>query len=221
MKGVALLALLAPFTLGSCAADSVSLRITCNVVPEGDCTYTTGGLCYLQGQLNVGSGIPSYFSVLRVTNALKSRERDIPPQSEPNGLQLTELEIHITDSGGREPAFPRNLPNPYTVSATGYAPPGEEALVGAELLPSAYVAQIAALQGTSRAIGSLRLAIIVRGRTSGGVQVESDEWNWNIQLLNLSILPARNECTPFEDDVCNLGQDTWSHACNPALLEPS
>jgi hypothetical protein len=218
MGGVVLAALLAPVTLGSCAADSVSLRVTCNVVPEGDCTYTTGGLCYLQGTLNLAAGTGSYSSVLKVTNGLKSRESDIPPQSEPNGMQITELEIHITDSAGREPSFPGGLPNPFTVPATGYAEPGDDALVGAELLPAAYIAQIAALQHTSRALGSLRLAIIVRGKTSGGVEVESDEWRWNIRLVERSIDPADQGCTPFEDAVCGLGQDAFAFACDPALV---
>lgn len=215
---LALLSALAPVTLGSCTADSVSLRITCNVAPEQDCTYEEGGLCYLGGMLNLGAGTGSYFSVLRVTNGLKSRESDIPPQSEPNGVQVNELEIHLTDSAGREPSFPRALPNPYTVPASGYAEPGDEALVGAELLPAAYVAQIAALQRTSRALGSVRLAIIARGKTSGEVDVESGEWRWNIRLIDASTDPMDASCVAFEDQVCLLGQDAWGRACNPALV---
>jgi hypothetical protein len=218
LGGVALLAALAPVTLGGCTADSVSLRITCNVVPEGDCTYTEGGLCLLQGTLNLGAGTGSYSSVLRVTNGLKSRESDIPPQSEPNGVQITELEIHLTDSAGREPTFARSLPNPYTVPATGTAEPGDEALVGAELLPSAYIAQIAALQRTSRALGSIRLSIIARGTSWGEVEVESGEWRWNIRLVDYSIDPADGQCIPFEDEVCGVGQDGAAFACNPALV---
>lgn len=217
--GVALFALLAPMSLGSCAADSVSLRITCNVVPESDCTFTSSGLCYLQGTLNLSSIGGSYSSVLRVINGLKSRERDVPPQSEPNGLQLTEIEVYITDSAGRKPSFARNLPNPFSVPATGYADPSEEALVGAELLPAAYVAQIAAAQHTSRALGSVRLAVIIRGKTSGGVDVESDEWRWNIELVEASNNPAMNECVEYDDPVCSLGQDKFAYVCNPALVE--
>lgn len=220
MKGVALLALLAPFTFGSCVADSVSIRITCNVAPEGDCTYTEGGLCFLQGSFNLGANASSYFSVLRVTNGLKPRERDVPPQAEPNGMQITEVEVHITDSGGREPAFPRSLPNPFTVSASGFAEPGEEALVGAELLPTAYVAQIASLSSTGRALGSVRLSVIVRGETSGGVALESAAWPWTIQLVNRSIVPEHDQCVPFEDVVCTPGQERWTYACDPALVEP-
>jgi hypothetical protein len=215
---VALFAALAPIALGSCTTDSVSLRITCNVVPEADCAYTEGGLCLLGGTLNLAAGAGAYFSVLRVTNGLKPRASDIPPQSEPNGVQVNKLEIHLTDSAGREPSFARDLPNPYTVPATGYAEPGEEALVGAELLPAAYVAQIAALQRTSRALGSVQLSVIVRGRTSGDVAVDSGEWRWSIRLMEASIDPADGECIAFEDQVCLLGQDVWADACHPALV---
>jgi hypothetical protein len=217
---VALFALLAPFTLGSCAADSVSVRVTCNVVPEADCTFTDSGRCYLGGALNLGAIGGSYFSVLKVTNGLKPRERDIPPQSEPNGMQLTEIEVYITDSAGRKPRFARSLPNPFSVPATGYADPGEDALVGAELLPAAYVAQIADAENSTngRALGSVRLSVIVRGKTSGGVDVESDEWRWNIALVEASSNPGMNECVEFEDDVCSLGQDRYVYACDPRLV---
>jgi hypothetical protein len=217
LGGAALLLGLAPTTLGSCTADSVSLRITCNVVPEADCTYTESGLCLLGGMLNLSSGTGTYFSVLRVVNGLKSRESDIPPQSEPNTVQVRELEIHLTDSAGREPSFARDLPNPYTVPATGTIDPGEEALVGAELLPAAYIAQITDLQNR-RPMGSVRLSIIVRGKTSGEVDVESGEWRWTIRLVQISTDAAKPECTPFEDLVCTLGQDGWAYACNPGTV---
>lgn len=222
-QGMALLALLAPIALGSCVADSVSMRITCNVAPEGDCSSTVGGLCYLGGGLNTSLGF-SYFAVLRVTNGLKPRARDVPPQSEPNGVTINQLEIEVTDSAGNKPKFPSSLPNPFTVQATGYAPPGEDALVGAELLPSAYVVALSTLDARG-SLGSLRLSIIARGETSGKVDVESGEWPWNIALRRVNVTPGEgtgsSACLPFEDDVCRLGQDEWTYACNPALVDQS
>jgi hypothetical protein len=215
--GAALLALSASFCLGSCVADSVSLRVTCAVVPETDCTYTTSGLCFLQGAINL-SAARSYSAVVRVTNGLKPRARDVPPMSEPNGVQVNEIEVHVTDSAGREPAFPKALPNPFTVTATGFADPGEEALVGAELLPPAYVSQIATMFAAKKLTGSVRLAVIVRGRTSGDVDVESGEWHWNVQLRTVDTNPDGQECQPFTETVCTYGQDAWVNACNPALV---
>ena len=214
--GVALCALLAPFALGSCVADSVSLRITCNVVPEGDCTYTGGNTCYLVGGLNLAQIAP-YYAVLQVTNGLKARERDVPPQSEPNGVTIDEVEVEITDSAGQKPAL-GSLPNPFTVQATGYAEPDSDALVGAELVPGAYVSVIRSLAMSGR-LSSIRLSVIARGETDGRVEVETAPWPWNIRLYNVSADPASGQCLALEDSVCTLGQDQWVDACDPAKLE--
>ena len=61
--------------------------------------------------------------------------------------------------------------------------------------------------------------MIVRGKTSGGVEVESDEWRWNIELIERSIDPMANRCEPFEDAVCSLGQDGYAYACDPTLVD--
>jgi hypothetical protein len=214
---VALAALLAPIALGSCVADSVSLRITCNVVPESDCNYTSGGVCYLRGQLNLAAA-SNYTSTLAVTNGLKPREREVPPLSETNGVQINEVEVEIRDSAGRKPAFPSALPNPYTVRASGFIPPGEDGLVGAELLPRAYVNALKAMEAAGRGVGAISLDVIARGKTSGDVEVESGGWPWNINLFQVNVDPAKNECVEEEDKVCKLGQDEWAGSCNPALV---
>jgi hypothetical protein len=215
MEAAALLALLAPLALGSCVSDSVSLRITCNVAPESDCTYTTGGLCQLRGALNLS--LPgNYTAVLRLTNGLKPRSSEIPPKSEPNGVEINELEIEITDSSGRKPNLGANVPNPFTVPANGFIEPGEDGLVGATLIPASYVARIAAQQNTSRQLGQARLSVIARGRTSGDVELESAPWNWTVELYNVNVSSAAGECVQVEDEICAWGQDRHVGTCNPA-----
>lgn len=215
--GMAALSALLPLVLGSCVEDSVSLRITCSLVPDADCTYDTGGSCYLGGTINVAQGaVTSYYAVLRVTNGLKSRAGDIPPQSEPNGVTIKQLEIEVTDSAGNKPDFPSSLPNPFTVQATGYADPGESAPVGAELLPAAYIGALKKLYSTGK-LTSVRLSVIARGKTDGSHSVESAGWPWNVQIV--SIDPAGDRCQTVEDTVCALGQDQWAAACDPALTE--
>lgn len=215
-KGVALLMLLAP-ALGSCVADGVSLRITCNVVAEGDCTYTTAGLCMLKGWLNLNPEATStYSTVLRVTNGLKSRDTEVPVQAEPNGVQISEIEVQIRDSAGRRPDF-GSLPNPYTVRASGYIEPGGDGLVGADLLPKAYVKAIRTLESTV-GLGTISLSVIARGKTSGDVEVESQEWPWFINLINLSVVPSEGDCVISEEPVCRLGQDTFAGNCDPAQV---
>lgn len=221
MKGAALLALSAPL-LGSCVADSVSLRITCSIVPDDDCTYTTSGKCYLDGGLNLGSVNDRYQTVLLVTNGLKGRARDVPPQAEPNGVSLTEFEVEVTDSAGRKPKFARALPNPFTVKASGVTiEPGDDALVGAELLPRAYVIALRDLYATQRpgSAGTVYLSVIARGRTWGDVPVESAPWPWTVQLLSLSEQAEVGQCFVYEDTVCTLGQDGWRQACFPVATD--
>jgi hypothetical protein len=212
MKGALLLSLAAPFALGSCVADSVSLRITCNIAPEDDCTYEAGGTCYLDGALNLTTG--RYHAVLSVANGLTPRARDVPPQAEPNGVTVKEFEIKVTDSAGRKPDF-GSYPNPFTVQATGTIDPGESAPVGGELLPAPYVSRLLKLEQDKKGLSSLRLSIIARGKTWGGVEVESAAWPWSIQLGSLSVQPADGECIQVKDDVCTLGQDRWAGSCIP------
>lgn len=220
MKGALLLSL--PLTLGSCVADSVSLRISCNIAPDDECVYAEGNTCYLDGSLNL-TGRNRYHAVLLVANGLKSRERDVPPQAEPNGVTVKELEIEITDSAGRKPTFARSLPNPFTVQATGNVDPGEEAPVGAELLPPPYVAALADLERNMRGLASVRLSIIARGETWGGVEVESAPWPWSIRLAALDITPGSGDCVDPEpgtaSEICTFGQDEWAGACVPQREE--
>jgi hypothetical protein len=220
MKGALLLSL--PLTLGSCIADSVSLRISCNLVPDDECLYEPGNACYLAGALNL-QGRTRYDAVLRVANGLKPRERDVPPRSEPNGVVVKELEIEITDSAGRRPSFARSLPNPFTVQATGDVEPGEDGVVGAELLPPPYVSALADLERNMRGLASLRLSIIVRGVTWGGVEVESAPWPWSIRLAALETTPGSPECVDPEagtaSEICTFGQDQWAGSCVPRAEE--
>jgi hypothetical protein len=209
IQGALLLSLASTPALGSCVADSVSLRISCNIVPESDCTYESGGACYLDGALNLASSRNRYHAVLLVANGLKSRARDVPPQAEPNGVTVKELEIEVTDSAGRKPNF-RTYPNPFTVQATGTVEPGEDAPVGAELLPAPYIAALRELK-----LSSVRLSIIARGKTWGNVEVESAAWPWSIQLISVSEDPSSTECVQVKDDICTLGQDRWANACIP------
>jgi hypothetical protein len=219
MKGALLLSL--PLVLGSCIADSVSLRISCNIVPDDECLYEVGNACYLAGSLNL-RGRTRYDAVLRVANGLKPRERDVPPQAEPNGVTVRELEIEITDSAGRKPSFARALPNPFTVQATGDVDPDEDGVVGAELLPPPYVSALRDAQGEPR-FASVRLSIIARGVTWGGVEVESAPWPWSVRLTALDTTPGNPECVDPEpgtaSEICTFGQDEWTSACVPQAEE--
>jgi hypothetical protein len=222
-QGVALLALLAPFALGSCVDDSVSLRITCNVSPEDDCKYTSGGDCYVNGELNVNAGDPnamaaqSYRAVLRVVNGLKPRNREVPPLSETNGIQIYQFEVRIKDSAGQTLSL-SGLPNPYTVPASGFIDPTDEGLVGSDLIPNAYIGALRTLHGT-RTQTTINLSVIARGKTSGDVEVESAAWPWYINIRSVNPNASGGQCVAVEDSVCTLGQDAFVFACDPRTVE--
>ena len=223
-QGVALLALLAPFALGSCVADSVSLRITCNVAPEDDCTYEEGADCYGNGELNVNEGDPpnvvgaqSYRAVLRVVNGLKPREREVPPLSETNGIQIYQFEVRIKDSAGETLSL-SGLPNPYTVPASGFIEPDEEGLVGSDLIPNAYIGALRTLHG-GRTQTTINLSVIARGKTSGDVEVESAGWPWFINIRSVNPNASAPQCIPVEESVCTMGQDRYVFACDPRTVE--
>lgn len=214
----ALFALLAPHVLGSCVQDSVSLRITCSVAPDTDCTYSEGGLCWVKGTLNVHqSAAAPYTAVVRVTNGLKPRERDVPPLAETNGIQIYQFEIEIRDSAGNKPNL-GSLPNPYTVPASGFIEPGEDGLVGGDLLPAAYVAKLAPLHAAATPLNTVSLSVFARGTTSGDVPVESGTWPWYISLIDVDLSAGNGKCVMIEDAVCSLGQDGYSNVCDPATL---
>jgi len=217
-QGVALLALLAPFAIGGCVDDSVSLRITCNVAPEDDCTFTTGGECLVNGTLNVHmSGAQSYRAVLRVVNGLKPRNREVPPLSETNGIQIYQFEVRIKDSAGETLSL-GDLPNPYTVPASGFIEPTDEGLVGGDIIPNAYIRQLRTVHGMN-AQTTVNLSVIARGKTSGDVDVESAGWPWYINLRAIDTNAANGQCVAVEDVVCRIGQDGNASVCDPRTVE--
>lgn len=209
------LALLAPLVFGSCVADSVSIRILCNVEPETDCTYQVSGLCKLGGALNLSVG-RGYFATLRVANGLKPRNSDVPPQSEPNGIQVNEMEVEVLNSAGKRISFGANVPNPYTVSATGFIDPSEEQVVGVTLIPVPYVRRLATMSGVSGT--QIRLSVTARGKTAGDVDVESGEWGWTIDVYNTDL--AGGQCVISDDEVCLWGQDSFVGSCSPGTEAP-
>src|SRR4051812_15646358 len=74
-----------------CADDGVSLHVICPVPPtiaDMACTYDAAStLCQLAGVINLAS-TGTYAAELKVQSGLRARARDVPPQGEPNGVQL-------------------------------------------------------------------------------------------------------------------------------------
>jgi hypothetical protein len=197
----------------SCVDDAVSLRVECAIIPETDdtgCVFDPAGDCLLEGRMNVASAA-YYHGSVRVTNALKPRARDIPVQSETNGISITEFEIEVLNTAGGRIKFD-GLPNPFTIQTSGFIPVGGTGIAAGEFLPTGYVNQIAVAEASDNKLGQVVVSLIVRGKTQGDVEVETAAWQWPIRLF--SIDPTdRSECTVFDEAVCNIGQDAFVGAC--------
>src|SRR4051812_27531537 len=93
-------ALVMPLAGTSCVDDSVTIRVECSIVPESSdtgCTFDPSGSCLLEGRLNIASAA-YYHGAVRIVNALKSRENDVPVQAETNGISITEFEIEVLNT---------------------------------------------------------------------------------------------------------------------------
>ena len=207
--------------MGSCAADSVSLYVVCNAVPEDNCSVTPDGdLCYAQGVLNleyladpqVNEG---YTAALRVQSGLKPRTTEVPVQSEPNGMQVYEVEVEILDRAGNKPPLGVDLPNPYSVAVSSqHTLPGAVGLVGVELISPVYVQRLYDLEESGAGLGRLQLRVILRGRTDGQVEVESAPWNWVVDLVRINLRDTAR-CVETDEVICGLGQDLAANICIP------
>ena len=199
--------------LASCADDSVSLRVTCAIIPEVDeniCTFEADGACLLEGKLNILSAT-YYHGTLSMTNGLSPRERDIPVQGETNGIEVREFEIEVLNTAGGRIRF-SGLPNPFTVKTSGWIPVGGAGVASGEFLPTGYVNQIAAAEMGDNPLGQIVVSVIARGWTQGDVEVETAPWQWPIRLFQINPR-SRDQCVIFEDGVCNPGQDNYVAAC--------
>jgi hypothetical protein len=199
----------------SCVDDAVSLRVECAIIPETDdtgCVFDPAGSCLIEGRMNVAPGAATYYQgAVRVTNALKARARDIPVQSETNGIAITEFEVEVLNTAGGRITFD-GLPNPFTIQTSGFIPVGGSGIAAGEFLPTGYVNQIRVAEGSDNPLGQVVVSLIVRGKTQGDVEVETAAWQWPIRLFSISVTD-RSVCTVFDDAVCNIGQDTFVSAC--------
>lgn len=220
---IAYVALAASGAFTGCADDGVSLHVICPIVPEiedNQCTYDPeSDTCVLEGVMNV-QATTSYSQVLRVESGLKPRARDVPPQSETNGIQVESARVELLDVAGRRINFALagvsgTPPNPFSVTATGYVAPGGFAVVGLDMILPAYWERLRNADGSLR-FSKVVAAVTLRGDTSGSVTVEAGEYLWPIRLISVDPSPSGNACVTGVD-ICvgSFGQDSFAVACAP------
>jgi hypothetical protein len=173
-----------------CADDGVSLHAICPIAPDIDgdsCTYDAAGTtCVYEGIMNL-SATDYYGLTLRMESGLRARARDIPPQSEPNGLLIESARVELrSPSGDRlgfgivrdekgDPVLDANgqtipVPNPFEVAATGYIPPSGSGGIVVTVITPEHARVL-----SSSAYAQVVASIVVKAKTNGQQSLESGE----------------------------------------------
>lgn len=200
--------------LGACVDnDGSAFYVSGHVMPtsgEGVCTLDPSGEnLVVRGVFNVESTF-GYFVFPLYNNQLRNRGSDAPLRTDPNGVQITSAEVELRKADGSVIAF-GGLPNPFSVATSGFVPSTDNAATAAQsvgnilVIPPAYADSLAGMF-TDQDV--LVAAVTVFGETTGGVDVESEEWLWPIDLCKGGCL---FECIPPDSDdpteCCTPGQD--------------
>jgi hypothetical protein len=208
-----------------CVDDGVSMHVICSILPEVDengCTWAADGeLCVAEGVLNVRSAA-NYRMALRVESGLKARSREVPPQGEPNGVQITSATVELRSADGARLAFVANdagtpakdamgkdVTNPYRALATGYLPPNGVNFTTIVVIPHEMIVRL-----DPNAFTQIVASIKLNGVTNGGLDVESSEFLWPIRLTATSPVKMEGQCGVYEMSCSSLiGQDQFANIC--------
>lgn len=199
--------------LGGCAPGDPGLIVARVLAPNQTCAYDVANLSISSGVLDVLPAGTRYFAVVVVYNQLLNLSQSGssgPPMADPNVMNIQEARIELQDMGGNTIDFV-DLPNPFTVPATGFIPSsdGMEAGQGLgfiEVVPVVYADALASVAIDSTIVASIRAV----GVTAGGASVVSSEFVWPIRICSGCLFT----CEPTEDTPggrcapsCTPGQD--------------
>lgn len=197
------------------------MHVICSIQPEVDesgCTWSPDGeLCVAEGVLNTRSA-SNYRMSLRVESGLKARSREVPPQGEPNGVQITSATVELRTADGARLGLgdTSTTGNPYDALATGYLPPNGINFTTIVVIPNELVTRLNTAKDprTGVLISQVVAAIKLKGLTNGGLNVESSDFLWPIRLTRTSPAMAEKQCSVF-DVACSslIGQDSFANIC--------
>lgn len=230
-RAVAVLAML--LSVG-CADDNVSIFVTgvippdmeedsCNFDPGVDVFVLAPGTYNIEADLILGRQ-PDYNLVMAASNQLQ--RRGISGRAETNGINIRRTEVTIQALDGTALAL-GGLPNPFSVPASAFIPPANDAMtpgegvVSSTVIPAQYATALAGSLPRD-AMGSLVestivVAVKLVGETQGHIDIESDEFMWPVQLCGDFCLFACGEafapyCLPAQDGV-SIVTDTMAAQC--------
>jgi hypothetical protein len=196
--------------------DASSFFVSGHVKPDDECFLEPGNPLVSRGVFNVEAAF-GYFVFPLYNNQLRNRGSDAPLRADPNGILITSAEVELRGAAGLPIAFGAP-PNPFTVPTSNYVPSTENANTPAQavgnilVIPPAYAdvlfQQLGGDEASPDAASVVIASIRVFGETTGGVDVESDEWLWPIDICLGSCLFL---CVPADaaptEPCCTVGQD--------------
>lgn len=176
-------ALAAAASAGCANTPGPSIFITGNVAPDDMCLYKESNALVLRAVFDVSRPDKHYLFVPKYSNQMLHRESTGPLRADPNGFQVQGAEITLVDQGGQPITF-GGLPNPFTVMAGDYVPPGTTTGPGVgigaiDAIPQAYGDAMQSAVGDS---GTISAVVSVFGETNGGYSVDGIEYHLPIDL---------------------------------------
>jgi hypothetical protein len=196
--------------LSSCAEDSVSIQVLCNIPPTigvDGCVVVTGGdFCHGHGSANLAL-LREYRLTLEIQNNLFSREAMIPIVAEPNNVNIEEAEIEVLLPSGETVDFGDGLPNPFAVVTAGRVKIGGTGIAAIKGLPRDYLDALRSMNFVED-VGTIVLEVRIKGKTDGLTEVQAGVWRWPIDLFDVELT---EQCIPQADAEenfnCRPGQD--------------
>ncbi|MDI3291079.1 hypothetical protein [Polyangium sp. 15x6] len=215
--GVAALLALGGLLGAGCAENRSSIFVrgalkfdedTCEVVAE----LTAPTL--LRGTLDVAFAT-EYTAALLVGNQLVRRGNAATLRTETSRVQFESADVHTFDAAGNELAA-------FTAPATGFVDPSTGAEPGlgfanVVLVDSGSAAAVLGESGGSRTPVEVLVNIIVRGRTLGGEEIATGEWQFPVDVCRGCLVdypPGSDDLSSVEPDCLNT-VDAPSRPCRP------
>jgi len=202
-KATVLLALLG---CSSCVDDNTSFYISAHMAGSssgssstGLCTYSTSNNPYLSGSYDPSYG-GAYVLHPLYNNALQDRSSALA--TDPNGVFVTSAIVEILTFDGATISFAAG-PNPFEVPTSTFVPSSSsmgqvaQAVGSIVVIPAAYGVELG-----GSGLSGVTIAVRAIGKTNGQVDIETDDFYWQVFFANLIGICGATASTP-----CNLGQD--------------
>lgn len=198
-----------------CAVNASTLFIRqCQKVPTDTCSVSadTSQVSISEGRLDVAFN-HNYSCPLLVANQMVARGDPNKLRTETSRITIYGADVRILDASGNPVANAKGDPQEFFTPTSGFVDPGTSTAPGLGLADIVLLdVQTAARQLTDHPGGlTLISAVTLHGRTLGGNEVTSEEWQFPIEVIprttSCDIAPCVNGDTDKPKANCHAGLD--------------